>query len=54
MSTGVMRSALAPSLSNAAAITCSAVGHTSGQLVKPKNTSMNLPRKSWSVTRLPV
>ena len=43
MNNGMKRSALGPSLSSAAAITCRAVGHTSGQKVKPKKTSMNAP-----------
>ncbi len=53
MKRGVMPSALGPSLSSAADMTCRPEGQTSGQLVKPNQTSIGLPANVRSVTFLP-
>lgn len=41
-------------LSTAAASFCSSSGHISGQWVKPKYTTVHLPKKSFSVTGFPL
>src|SRR5262245_27967118 len=48
------RSPSLPSFSFTAFISTSVVGHTSGQCVKPKNTTTTLPLKSASVRGRPV